>query len=260
MWSWLLDLDKILRGEATRVSDLREGGLPFSARKLSLTLLVLGAFYGLCMGSYTLTQGGTDPLLRMISSAIKVPLLFLFTLIITFPSLYVFNALVGSKLSLISMLRLLVASIAVNLAVLASFGTIVVFFSISTYNYNFMVLLNVTVFALSGAMGLKFLLETLHRLTKSLVAEPLVEDLPMEEAVKPQRPPGALDRPYGERTDRDVTIVFRIWVTVYGLVGAQLGWVLRPFLGDPSLPFEWFRNRQSNFFEAVLNHLMALFS
>jgi hypothetical protein len=46
--------------------------------------------------------------------------------------------------------------------------------------------------------------------------------------------------------------VFRIWVLVFGLVGAQMGWILRPFIGDPNLPFQWFRQRQSNFFEAVL--------
>jgi hypothetical protein len=46
------------------------------------------------------------------SATLKVPTLFFLTLIVTFPSLYVFNALVGSRLDWGSMLRLLVASIA----------------------------------------------------------------------------------------------------------------------------------------------------
>ena len=60
-----------------------------------------------------------------------MPALFFLTLIVTFPSLYVFNALVGSKLSLTSLLRLLVASLGVMMALLASFGTIAVFFAVT---------------------------------------------------------------------------------------------------------------------------------
>ena len=47
---------------------------------------------------------------------LKVPALFLLTLIVTMPSLYVFNALVGSRLTFLSVLRLLVASLAVRKA------------------------------------------------------------------------------------------------------------------------------------------------
>ena len=37
-----------------------------------------------------------------------------------------------------------------------------------------------------------------------------------------------------------------------------MGWVLRPFIGRPELPFEWFRERNSNFFAAVLHSLSEL--
>ena len=47
---------------------------------------------------------------------------------------------------------------------------------------------------------------------------------------------------------------------VFGLVGAQMGWVLRPFVGNPNLPFTWFRGRESNFFQAVLQTFLNLFS
>jgi hypothetical protein len=45
---------------------------------------------------------------------------------------------------------------------------------------------------------------------------------------------------------------------IFGLVGAQMGWVLRPFIGDPGREFEWFRHRQSSFFEAVWGALRQL--
>jgi hypothetical protein len=53
-------------------------------------------------------------------------------------------------------------------------------------------------------------------------------------------------------------LVFGCWMVVFSLVGTQMGWVLRPFIGNPALPFAWFRPRQSNFFEAVLNAIQAL--
>ena len=75
--------------------------------------------------------------MQLVATAVKVPALFYLTLFVTFPSLYVFNALVGSRLTLLSVLRLLVASLAVNLAVLASLGPIVLFFSLTTKSYPF---------------------------------------------------------------------------------------------------------------------------
>jgi hypothetical protein len=188
-----------------------------------------------------------------------VPLLFFMTLLVTFPSLYVFNALVGSRLSLPALLRLLVAALGVMMALLASFGTIAVFFAISTDSYSFMVLLNVVLFAVAGFLGLGFLLQTLHRLYNAQMAVPTVPEIPSENSV-PDAPlpltdlpePGALDRLEGQISSSNVRTVFRIWVLVFGLVGAQTGWVLRPFIGDPSKPFTFFRDRESNFFQDVL--------
>ena len=83
--------------------------------------------------------------MQVLASMVKVPLLFYLTLLVTFPSLYVFNALVGSRLRLGTVVRLLVASLGVMVAVLASLGPIVAFFSVSTASYPFMLLFNVAV-------------------------------------------------------------------------------------------------------------------
>ncbi len=73
-------------------------------------------------------------------------------------------------------------------------------------------------------------------------------------------PPGALDWIEGHILGRHVKTVFRLWVIVFGLVGAQMGWVLRPFIGNPEMRFTWFRARESNFFEAVLGIIGRLLS
>jgi hypothetical protein len=142
-------------------------------------------------------------------------------------------------------------------AVLASLGPIVAFFSVSTTSYPFMLLFNVIVCAVSGALGLLFLLQTLHRL--SLVdATPAA--LPNRESSRSAEPAGALDRVDDRVLGQHVKTVFRLWVIVFALVGAQMGWVLRPFVGNPDLPFVWFRGRESNFFQAVWRTFQSLFS
>jgi hypothetical protein len=45
---------------------------------------------------------------------------------------------------------------------------------------------------------------------------------------------------------------------IFGLVGAQMAWLLRPFIGAPSLEWEFFRIREGNFFLSLLEHLSKL--
>jgi apolipoprotein N-acyltransferase len=52
--------------------------------------------------------------------------------------------------------------------------------------------------------------------------------------------------------------MFQIWVIVFGMVGAQMSWILRPFIGGGN-DFAWFRPRGSNFFQAVYLHIHHLF-
>jgi len=267
MLKWIKELDGILRGEATKLPALKQGRIEFSAAGLLVVVVLLGLIYGICMGFFALFREGGPSYEQLIATTVKVPALFFLTLLVTFPSLYVFNALVGSRLVVISVLRLLVAALAVNLTVLASFGPIVAFFSVSTTSYSFMVLLNVVMFAVAGLLGLLFLLQTLHRLTVAQsepeVTTPLAPAAPsvVPPPVPPQLPrESALDPLEGRVLGRHEKLVFRCWIIVFALVGSQMGWVLRPFLGDPGQPFTWFRERRSSFFEGVWQHLVNFFS
>lgn len=332
MLIWLKHLDRVIRGEATKASALRSGEIEQPVSGLIVLGIGLGALYGLCMGSYALFQKASMPLLQLIATTVKVPVLFFLTLAITFPSLYVFNALVGSRLSLLSVVRLLVISLVIMLTVLASLGPIVAFFSASTTSYPFMLLLNVIFYSVAGFLGLRCVLVTLDRLSDAIgeahavataavagegagaasfvdpgvpggsrasaghsAAQPGTTPMrdPADEAAGPaptvppltgapvlhqavgaaqpgSRPQATIaaypalrqqtPAPPAARTpNRDVVTVFRIWILVFGLVGAQMAWVLRPFLGSPHNVFTWFRPRSSNFFEAVLYALQHLF-
>ena len=168
----------------------------------------------------------------------------------------------GSRWS--SAVRLLAATLGVIVAVLASLGTIVAFFSLSTTSYPFMVLLNVAAFGVSGVLGLIFLLRTLQRLSLIRPLPPATEaeeHVGIEKADELATVPGPLERqPDADPPSPHVRTVFRCWVALFALVGAQMGWVLRPFVGDPSRPFAWFRVRESNIFEAIVGAVRSLFS
>ena len=275
MRRWFRDLDRILRGEATQMASLDRGVIDVSVRGLVFVLVLLSMAYGLCMGTFALAKEGGPGYMQVIASMVKVPALFFLTLLVTLPSLYVTNALVGSRLTPESVVRLLVSGLGVMIAVLASVGPIVAFFSFSTTSYPFMLLVNVAVFAASGALGLSFLLQTLQRLSDAPrpkppelrpTPHPTLEVGESKAIEGPRLPlhrddtPGALDRPEGQIVGRDVRTIFRLWLILFGLVGAQMGWVLRPFLGNPDQPFTWFRPRQANFFQGVWTALQSLFS
>jgi hypothetical protein len=46
-----------------------------------------------------------------------------------------------------------------------------------------------------------------------------------------------------------------VWIALFGFVGTQLAWVLRPFFGDPGQPFELFRNLDGTFFGNIIGTL-----
>ncbi|MCA9039209.1 MAG: hypothetical protein KDA65_02555 [Planctomycetaceae bacterium] len=271
----LRELDQILRGEKTKPEALQKASLEISLRQILVMIILLGMLYGLCMSVFSMTQDYPGHEFQIVASMIKVPALFLLTLLITFPSLYVFNALVGSRFGVVELLRLIIASLGVALAMLGSLGLIVAFFSVSTTSYGFMILLNVFIFSVSGFLGLKFLLQTLHRMSILAAREETDSKAKQNEAESPSpnegqnfeieiipesaKETGPLAKLYGPILSGEVKTVFRCWIVVFGLVGAQMSWVLRPFIGDPNSEFAWFRPRSSNFFEAVMNTFFNLF-
>ncbi len=49
-----------------------------------------------------------------------------------------------------------------------------------------------------------------------------------------------LYRPLIKHNPRHRTML-RVWIVVYTFVGIQMGWLLRPFIGDPQTPPQFFR-------------------
>lgn len=251
MTLWLKHIDNILRGESTQVSAIRNGTIPIPAPSVIAMVTLLAMSYGFFMAWFAIISHPEPAYLQLVATTIKVPALFVLTLLVTFPSLYVFSTLIGSGLSVGAIFKLLLTALAVTMAVLASFGPITAFFSVTTESYGFMVVMNLLLFAVSGLLGMAFLLRTLHRISLATLNPDQAEPMSTENI-------GPLDHPRGNAVGAKVIFLFCCWLFIYGIVGAQMSWALRPFVGDPNLPFQWFRPRESNFFEAVAGILSTL--
>lgn len=256
MLTWLRELDELLRGQKTQANELMAGRLRLPLRRFVTIAVLLGALYGFFMGWFAVFSRTPPNYPQVLASTLKLPALFLLTLVVTFPSLYVFNALVGCRLTWNTTLRLLVGAVVVNLAIAASFGPILGFFTFSTESYPFIVLLNVILLGLAGIVALSFLLRVLRNTARHQALPPPTDRSESEDAAG--APLTELDRPPDESLGQ-ARLVFRLWVLIYGLVGAQMGWLLRPFIGAPELPFVWLRPRSGNFFQAVTAVLQSFF-
>ena len=214
-------LDAVLRGEADPLAPdgLRPG-------PLARATVVLAALSGACVGVYGATRPDGPEWRLVVAAMVKVPLLILLTVLVTFPSLYVFGSLLGGRLRAGALVRLVAAACAVLSAVAAGFGPVVAFFSVSTTSYPFVLLLNVAVFALGGLFAAGYVRRAVAR--------------------------SAPDDTTGRR-------VVLAWLVLFGLVGSQMGYVLRPFVGAPGVEFAWLRPRGGSFAQAIVNAVVALF-
>jgi len=222
----LRTLDRVLRGVGEPGGERLQG---VALRSLVALAVLLAVVYGASLGTYGLGHAGDQPWLQLLAAAVKMPLLFALTLVVTFPSLYVFGALTRAPLAAVTMLRLLLVAIVVDAAILASLGPVFAFFAASTQSYPFLLLLHVLFCAIGGVVALL----VLQRLSA---------------AALPAAGPG---KQQGMR-------LLTVWGLLYGTVGAQMGWLLRPFLLAPGHQFTWLRPRDSNFFEAAFAVLRDL--
>jgi hypothetical protein len=256
-------IDELLRGKLTNPEDLAAGRIGAPVRQLASIGVALGCAYGIAMGLYATMRPVHPSVQQLVATTLKVPLLFLFTLAVTYPSLYVVSALFESRLRHAETLRLLLISVCVNLALLASLGPVTAFFTLSTDSYAFMTVLNVAFFGISGFVGLAFLRRALQSVFSVPETRPRAgSSFESTEASGGESPRPPLHAPRSREHERQIASrrIFTIWVLIYGVVGAQMGWILRPFIGTPEMEFSWFRHRESNFFEAFFRALGQLFT
>ncbi|MEV4540673.1 hypothetical protein [Micromonospora echinaurantiaca] len=321
-------------------------------------MLVSSAVALACYGA---VLGAFHSALMALTSAVKLPLLFLVTLVICLPTLYLFNLVFGARLSVRQSVALVMVAITVTSMLAVAFAPISLFFLITAPDYGFFKLLNVAILTLSAVVGLRFLTGGMQVLNEhgllapatagqaANAATPAAQAVPAQavpaqavpasvEAAQPapavaepvpagaavsgaavaangstpaadgsapattqpapaagqpapaqpapvtqpalvaqpafvgqpalvpagypagMLPPGYPQRPWGTPPARrgepgqrpaSMTLLY-IWILLFGFVGTQLAWTLRPFFGDPGQGFALFRSIDGNFYAEIL--------
>ena len=189
-----------------------------------LFILLFSFLYGIVMGSY-------NGFLQSLVTGLKVPCLIFLSLLICFPALYVIQYMIGSTMTLSQMANVILSGFIVFSTIALSFAPIVIFFMITSSNYSFLKILHVAIFSFSGLFAVKTIISGL---SFSCEKKNIYPKLGMK--------------------------IFKIWIVIFAFVASQLAWNLRPFIGSRDLPFELFRVRESNFYVAVIQSVVQLFT
>lgn len=197
-------------------------GLPAKLVHAMWTLLALCALYGAAAGAYS----GPE---QALSTAIKLPLLFLGTLAICFPGFFIIQVLVGSRLRLAQVLALVLGALSLSAILLAAVVPIAAFFLFTGANYYFLTLLHVLIVLGAGLVGMAVLHEGL-----AFACE--------KRGVYPKK----------------AMTIMKVWAVLFAFVGIQMAWNLQPFVGDRGQPFRLFRHNEGNFYTAIIYSLEKL--
>jgi hypothetical protein len=223
------EIATLLRGESETIS---AWSADWNTRRFALhiAVIVLGAgCYGAAMGWWR------DPQ-QALFVAIKFPLIILLTTLGNALINGMFAPLLGLNIPFRQSFSAIVMSFTIASAILGAFSPVIAFM---VWNappmsvqagpaYNLIKLAHVAVITFAGSMGNARLLQLLVRLG-------------------------------GSRA-----VAFRVlfaWLAGNLFLGSQLSWILRPFIGLPSLPVEFFRATalHGNFYENVFRSVLQIF-
>lgn len=212
---------EVLKDRETFFQKILDDTVPIELIGSQLSLMGLFTFsYGLIMGSY-------NSWMQSLTTGVKLFALILLTVSICFPSFYIVQLILGSKIKLKPLLIILLSGFVVMTTIMLAFAPIVVFFQLGAENYRFILLLHVAILIFAGSFGMKFVLDGLKYAFEKTEVYPKI----------------------------GVTI-FRYWIIIFAFVGMQLSWNLRPFVGKKDMPYQLLRaETQGNFYTTVLGSI-----
>ncbi len=206
----------------------------FGRLALCLGIILVGAgLYGGAMGYWRDSR-------QALFVAIKFPLIVLLTAIGNALLNAMLAPLLGINLGLRQSFLAILVSFTIAAAILGSFSPLAAFVvwnappmsasgGFSTVTYNGIQLMHVAVIAFAGIVANLRLVALLRELSGSAVA---------------------------------ARRVLFSWLAGNLLLGSQLSWILRPFIGSPNLPVEFLRTTafQGNFYESVFRSMIRVLS
>lgn len=226
MWR---DVSMLLRGEPTRLHDWLEN---VDGRKIGICLLaiVIGS------GIYGVTIGWWRAPLQGLFVAFKFPLLILLTTCGNALLNGILASLFGADISFRQSFLAVLVSFCIASVILGALSPLTFFLVYSCppmgtaeaeFTHHFVILCDVVVIAFAGVVANAHLYRYILFTTQSVL--------------------------------KSRQVLFS-WLAGNILLGGQLSWIMRPFIGTPNAPVEFFRERalDGNFFEAVYEIVMKI--
>lgn len=177
-------------------------------RLLMLTVLAGAGLFGASMGLFR-------PGPQILSSAVKLPLVFLFTAACAAPAYSAARWVSGATLSIRQDILLFLSTLALTSLVLAALAPVVLLAVLSGFSYHGTILSVVACSAVAGFVGLLAFARAAHRRAGARLVPALLA------------------------------------AGVFALVGAQMAWTLRPFVARPRASFEVLREMEGSFLDSV---------
>jgi hypothetical protein len=182
---------------------VRGGNHVNSLLLVAIIMIVFGGVYGAVMGSFSGAR-----FVQMLFSAMKLPILLVATFALSLPSFFVVTTLVGLRDDFAASVRAIATTQAGLTIILFSLAPFTVLWYVSFERYEAAILFNLLMFAVASISS-QWLLRRFY--------QPLIRSNPRHRVMM-----------WG-------------WLLIYAFVGIQMGWVLRPFIGQPDVETTFFR-------------------
>ena len=174
-----------------------------------ILILLCTMIYGMVLGSYV--KGPT-----IIFNAIKIPILYIITLYIALPIIFVVDVMFEKNVSFAQLAAILLLGFTSISVVLIAFSPLILFFIISAPDYGFIVILTIVISGFAGFLGIISILSSFKKL-------------------------------HGTKT-WNPSLIIGSFIIIF--VGTQLAWTLRPFF---HISDGFTRPISGNFYVALAN-------
>lgn len=218
-------LEQVFRDRKAFYADVQKGA---NAIRQSLWAAVAWAAALLIFGAVMGVPGGVY---YMLASAIKLPLLVAVVTLAALPLFHFLALYSGVPMSVYQTIHLLSGMLIIVSVLALAFAPALLALWISVGHYGLYKLACAAVLALCGALGVLFAKQGLDKM--------------------------------GKAPSRTRETLFWMWAAVYALMGGQLAWLARPFIGSPNAPFQFFRGAGGSLYQELArsawNLLLSLF-
>lgn len=211
-------IPRLLRQPTAFFESVRKGEA-VGQKLISLAVSVI-----LFLSTYGFVMGLPQSLWQALSSAAKMPILFIGTVLFCLPAFYFFSLVLQTPLNLLQVATVVLTGVGVTAFLLLGLSPITLFFVLTSKSQPFFQLLAVLFVGLSGCIGIYFLWRGM-----------MIVDPAQTETNRALR--------HG---------LLGVWFALYGFVGTQLTWRLSPFIGDPASPFVLLQPSRDNFYMDVM--------